>query len=155
MSRIKRAIKKIQDEPIIVPLATLVAMDKEGRVLLVKNNKGIYTLPSTQIRPKQTLENSLRIEAQSTMDLTVGSLSLLRVHSGPENKQILANGEELYTINTIYYSEDFVSNENHEFFAVDSLPFAVESMSRFVIESYNREVQRSFMQYIQIHGDIF
>ncbi len=36
MSRIKRAIKKIQDEPIIVPLATLVAMDKEDIIDISK-----------------------------------------------------------------------------------------------------------------------
>lgn len=137
--------------PKVVPIATLLAVDKEGNVLLAKNERGVYSLPNIELKQKQTLENSVRMDMKDVHNLEVGTLSLMNVYSDSE----FSPSKWLVEVHTIYYTEDFEPNGSQTFYPMYDVPENIDAFSKRVICKYYDDVQKSFMDYIRVHGDLY
>ncbi|WP_314587850.1 NUDIX domain-containing protein [Paenibacillus terrigena] len=82
------------------------------------------------MEPGESLEETATREVYEETGLTLDRLTMLELFSGPDLYLKLNNGDELYSVTTMYFYNDYRgelvsdSTESHEvrFFDVDDLP---------------------------------
>ncbi len=146
MNTSKSLIKQFNYDT-LVSKAHLIIMNQDGEVLLVKNEEGAYCLPSTELLPKTTLENSLRKTMEDKWNIDIGTLTLLGADSGYTNNH--------FELNTIYYTEDYFTQKTFDMFDAESLPIATTQQTKDIVAAYVDGVKVQFMNYLALHGDIY
>lgn len=143
----KKSLLKQFNYDTLISKAHLIMMNPQGEVILVKNEDGGYCLPSSELFAKMTLENSLRKTMNETWNVEVGTVTLLGADSGYTDNH--------FELNTIYYTEDFFTEETFEVFDVESLPMTTNAQTKEIIDAYVDGVKVQFMNYLALHGDIY
>jgi 8-oxo-dGTP pyrophosphatase MutT (NUDIX family) len=111
MSYIEELRKSVGNQPIIMVGATVLILDQENRLLLLRrSDNGCWGLPGGAMEPSESLEGTARRETLEETGLVVGDLSLFDVFSGPELYYRYPNGAQVYNVSVVYKTRD-VSGE--------------------------------------------
>ncbi|MGG1516912.1 NUDIX hydrolase [Paenibacillus oryzisoli] len=131
-------------QPLILPGAVAIIVNRDGEILLQKRNQTTWGLPGGLMELGESLEETVRREVVEETGLTIGKLMLLNVYSGAEYHIKMGNGDEFYAVTAVYITEEFRGElqvdyeETHalEFFALDALPETVGKSYRNYLQDY-------------------
>jgi ADP-ribose pyrophosphatase YjhB (NUDIX family) len=132
--------------PLILVGAVTVIVDKLGRLLLEERKypKDKWGLAGGLMELGESTEDAAKREVFEETGLTVKSLNLINVYSGPNHFAVAENGDEFYTVTAAYYTEDYEGelavdeqeSLSFQFFYPDELPANMIGSHRVVIEDY-------------------
>lgn len=132
--------------PLILTGSVVVIVDKDGRLLLEERKfpKNLWGLPGGLMELGESTEATAKREVLEETGLTVKTLHLINVYSGPEHFVVAENGDEFYVVTIAYYSNDYhgdlIVNEKEslsfEFFSPEELPQQMVGSHRTVIEEF-------------------
>ena len=93
----------IGHRPILVAGATVLVVDDERRLLLLKRSDNqCWGPPGGAIEPGELVEDAARREAREETGLELGELSLFGVFSGPELFYVYPNGDQTHNVTIVY-----------------------------------------------------
>ncbi|MBB4826185.1 8-oxo-dGTP pyrophosphatase MutT (NUDIX family) [Sporosarcina luteola] len=146
MGYIEEIRKLVGHRPMIFVGSVIVALDKQGRILLQQRKfpEGVWGLPGGLMELGESTEDVARRELFEETGLTVGDLSLINVYSGPDQYIKAANGDEFYVVTAAYYStaiagELVVDPEEsiaYEYFFPNELPNNIVGSHRTILEDF-------------------
>ena len=141
MSYIKEIRKHIGHAPMLSAGATVVVI-KDGKILLnLRSDTNTWGIPGGALELGETLEQTAARELKEETNLTASAFRLLNVFSGPDFYFKYPNGDELYSVVTLFLAE-YVSGklritdgESFQlgYFGKDELP-TLESRAVFILE---------------------
>ncbi|MFT9596917.1 NUDIX hydrolase [Mesobacillus sp.] len=142
MGYIRELRELVGHRPLILPGAVVLVFDNKGQLLLQHRSDGGWGLPGGLMELGESLEETARREVKEETGLDIGELNLEGVFSGAEYYLKVANGDELYSVTTVYSTQDYVGElelDEHEsidlqFFSLDRLP---------------EDLQKSYLDYIK------
>lgn len=143
--------------PLILVGAVVVIVDKDGRLLLEERKfpKNLWGLPGGLMELGESTEATAKREVLEETGLTVKTLHLINVYSGPEHFVIAENGDEFYVVTAAYYSKDYhgklVVDEKEslsfKFFCPNDLPEKMVGSHRTVIEEFlEKHLSRALLE---------
>lgn len=131
---------------ILVGAVTIIIIDNK-KMLLQKRREtsyGMYGLPGGLMELGESTEDTARREVFEETGLTVGSLNLIDVISGPGNFIKAQNGDEFYCVTVAYFTHE-VTGElkidpeeslGFEEFYIDNLPENIVKSHRKIINAF-------------------
>ena len=93
-------------QPIILPGAVVIILNRANEVLLQKRYDGGWGLPGGLMEMGESLEDTAKREVLEETGLVVTDLQLLGVFSGPDYYLKVSNGDELYSVTAVYYTRN-------------------------------------------------
>ncbi|RTE07168.1 NUDIX hydrolase [Paenibacillus whitsoniae] len=131
-------------QPLILPGAVAIIVNREGDILLQKRNQTTWGLPGGLMELGESFEDTVRREVLEETGLTLGMLTMLNVYSGADYHIKMANGDEFYAVTAVYITEEFSGElqvdeiETHglEFFALGDMPDTVGKSYRKYLQEY-------------------
>lgn len=130
MSYIKEIRKYIGYAPMLSAGATVVVI-KDGKILLnLRSDTNTWGVPGGALELGETLEQTAARELKEETNLSASAFRLLNVFSGPDFYFQYPNGDELYSVVTLFLAEDVsgvlrVADDeslNLQFFGKNELP---------------------------------
>lgn len=122
--------KFVGHRPLLMVGATVLVLDKENRLLLLKRSDNKYWGPpggATELG--ESVEETARREAFEEAGLKIENISLFNVFSGKEQYYRYPSGDEVHIVTIVYICKDFcgeiqLSNEHIEWgwFALSEMP---------------------------------
>jgi 8-oxo-dGTP pyrophosphatase MutT (NUDIX family) len=127
---IRELRKQVGHRPLILPGAVVLVFNDMGQLLLQHRSDGGWGLPGGLMELGESLEETARREVKEETGLDIGELKLEGVFSGAEYYLKVANGDELYSVTTVYSTNDYEGElelDGHEsidlqFFSLDQMP---------------------------------
>lgn len=107
MGYVEELRKLVGHRPLILVGAVVVVRNDAGEILLQHRSDGAWGLPGGLMDLGESLEETARREVLEETGLQVGRLTLLGLFSGPEYYLKLANGDELYSVTSVYLTHEF------------------------------------------------
>lgn len=99
--------KYIGHRPLLMVGATVLILDNENRLLLLKRvDNEAWGPPGGAVEPVELVEEAARRETLEETGLVLGELVLFNVFSGPEQYYCYPNGDEVYNITIVYLCHD-------------------------------------------------
>jgi 8-oxo-dGTP pyrophosphatase MutT (NUDIX family) len=138
--------KLVGHRPLILPGAVVMIFNEKDELLLQLRSDGGWGLPGGLMELGESLEETARREVKEETGLAIGDLKLEGVFSGAEYYLKVANGDELYSVTTVYSTREYkgiLEKDEHEsvdlkFFHLDFLP---------------KDLQSGYLKYIQAYLD--
>ena len=107
MEYIQQLRKRIGHAPILMVGATILILDEQDLLLLMKrSDSGCWGPPGGATEPGEVVEEAARRETLEETGLDVGEVSLFGVFSGPELYCKYPNGDEVYNVTVVYLSRE-------------------------------------------------
>lgn len=138
--------------PVVVQTgASVIVVNPAGEILMQqRRDDGTWSYPGGRIEIDETVEDAARREVREESGLTVGSLELLGVFSGPELNHVYPNGNEVCGIDIVYVSRDFSGTLRCTdgeavrlgFYPIDQLPQPISPMNAKQIQAYRNSQKR-------------
>jgi 8-oxo-dGTP pyrophosphatase MutT (NUDIX family) len=136
--------KLVGHRPLILPGAVVLIFNEKEELLLQLRSDGGWGLPSGLMELGESLEVTARREVQEETGLIVGSLQLEGVFSGSEYYLKVANGDELYSVTTVYSTREYEGIlEIDEYESIDLRFFSMDKLPK--------ELQPGYLNYIQAY----
>ncbi|MFS0856448.1 NUDIX hydrolase [Paenibacillus taichungensis] len=115
---------------VIMVVSGAVVFDETGRVLLQKrSDNGFWGFPGGFMEIGETVQETAQREVYEETGLTLNSIELFSIYSGPEYEVVYSNGDEVALVQVMFKSNDFCgtikeSEESIEtrFFDIHSIP---------------------------------
>ena len=150
MEYIQQLRQHIGHAPILMVGATVLIVDSQNRLLLVKrSDSGYWGPPGGAAEPGEVVEEAAKREALEETGLQVGEITLFGVFSGPELYYKYPNGDEVYNVTIVYLSHETSGeiqlNEEHtewRWFAKDEIPEDISPPIIPVIEQFKRQYRK-------------
>ena len=123
--------KQVGSAPLImVGAAVLIVNDQNELLMLLRTDNGCWGIPGGAMEPGESLEETARRETFEETGLTIQSLYLLDVFSGPELFYRYPDGNQVYNVTAVYLAlgvsgEMLVGKDEHShwgYFPLDDLP---------------------------------
>jgi 8-oxo-dGTP pyrophosphatase MutT (NUDIX family) len=141
---IRELRKLVGHRPLILPGAVVLIFNDVGQLLLQHRSDGGWGLPGGLMELGESLEETARREVKEETGLDIGELKLEGVFSGGEYYLKVANGDELYSVTTVYSTKDYkgelVSDElesiDLQFFSLHQLPDSLQKSYLDFIQHY-------------------
>lgn len=129
-------------QPLMQCGATVVVFDSEERVLMLRRNDNKrWCFPGGSIELGEYVEETAQREVLEEAGIHVGNLRLLNVFSGEELYYKYPNGDEVYNVDVVYYTNEYngditINEESSEytFFAVADIPNDVSPPQLSIVE---------------------
>jgi len=134
--------KLIGHQPLVVAGAAIIAQNSTGKVLLVyRTDNHCWGLPAGSTEPGETVQQTARRELQEETGLTVGTLTLIDVFSGPKMHYQYPNGDVIDSVTTLYRATtnggELVQATNETstaaFFELDDLPTPLTPLTKWML----------------------
>ena len=141
MSYIKEIRKHIGHAPMLSAGATVVVIE-DGKILLnLRSDTNTWGIPGGALELGETLEQTAARELKEETNLSASAFRLLNVFSGPDFYFKYPNGDELYSVVTLFLAEDvsgklrITDGESFQlrYFGKDELPI-LESRAAVILE---------------------
>lgn len=141
MSYIQEIRKYIGHAPILSAGAT-VAVIKDGKILLNRrSDTGTWGITGGALELGETPEQTAARELKEETNLTAGRFRLLNVFAGPDFFFVYPNGDQLYSVVTLFLAEEVTGdlrvNDGEstrlQYFGKDELP-PLESRAAKIME---------------------
>ncbi|GGD25807.1 NUDIX hydrolase [Pontibacillus salipaludis] len=137
MSYVMELRKLVGSRPLLLPGSAVIIINEEGKLLLQHRRDGEWGLPGGLMELGESLEDTARREVKEETGLTLGDLELLDVFSGPEYYLKLRNGDELYSITSVYVTYNPSGNIRvDESESIDLTYFPIHELPEGLNESY-------------------
>ena len=123
--------KQVGNAPLImVGAAVLIVNHQNELLMLLRTDNGCWGIPGGAMEPGESLEETARRETFEETGLTIQSLYLLDVFSGPELFYRYPDGNQVYNVTAGYLAlgvsgEILIGKEEHSrwrYFPLDDLP---------------------------------
>lgn len=134
--------------PLLMVGATVLILDKENRLLLLKRSDNKYWGPpggATELG--ESIEETARREAFEEAGLKIENISLFNVFSGKEQYYRYPNGDEVHIVAIVYVCQDFcgeiqLSDEHTEWcwFSLSKMPEEMSPVVKPIIEQFKRSL---------------
>lgn len=135
----------IGTRPVILVGAAVIIRDRAGAILLQRRtDNNLWSLPGGALESGETLAEAARREVLEETGLSVGTLRLVDVFSGPDLFYELPNGDQVHNVNVIFEASE-VEGDLHpnpaevqelRFFDPTSLPEKISPPDRPVLRRY-------------------
>lgn len=141
MSYIREIRKHIGHAPMLSAGATVVVI-KDSKILLnLRSDTNTWGVPGGALELGETLEQTAARELKEETNLSASAFQLLNVFSGPDFYFKYPNGDELYSVVTLFQAEDIsgelriTDGESFQlrYFGKDELP-VLESRAEVILE---------------------
>jgi 8-oxo-dGTP pyrophosphatase MutT (NUDIX family) len=135
--------------PLLLPGACLIILDEVRSILLQQRaDTGEWCIPGGFMDPGESLEQAVRREAQEETGLWIGEIQFLGVFSGPEYFYVYPNGDQVYNVIAVYFTQDTrgtpqadgIEGSALQYFAPTLLPATLLPCDRLIIEDYLQHV---------------
>lgn len=144
MGYIRELRKLVGHRPLILPGAVVLVFNNEGKLLLQHRSDGGWGLPGGLMELGESLEETARREVKEETGLDIGELKLEGVFSGAEYYLKVANGDELYSVTTVYSTNEYAGElEIDELESID--------LQFFSLDQLPDDLQKSYLNYIKHH----
>ena len=138
--------KLVGHRPLLMVGATVLVLDKDNRLLLLKRSDNKYWgPPGGAIELGETVEETARREVFEETGLKIVDSSLFKVFSGKEQYYRYPNGDEVYIVAIVYICKEFsgeiqLSSEHTEWgwFALSELPDEISPPVKPIIEEFEQ-----------------
>ncbi|WP_145412699.1 NUDIX domain-containing protein [Paenibacillus xylanexedens] len=127
----------------IVVKAAIMAANDQGELLLIQHaEQGHWRIPVGEMRPGETIEGAAHRELWEETGWTTESMSFESLYSGPELRQVHANGDEEYYVIALFKARIILdhlvetrvnSDAGLKFFDPNALP-PMNSISQTLLE---------------------
>jgi len=117
--------------PILVCGASVVLANERGEILLHRRrDNGCRAFPGGAVDIGKRVEDAARREILEETGLTVRSMRLFGVYSGPDMAHVYPNGDMISNVDVLFASDDFTGtlspdhpeSDEARFFPLDALP---------------------------------
>ncbi|WP_423406692.1 NUDIX hydrolase [Heyndrickxia sp. MSNUG] len=136
--------------PLILPGSVVLIFNQDSELLLQHRIDGGWGLPGGIMEMGESLEETARREVKEETGLIVGELKLAGVFSGPEYFLRVANGDELFSVTAVYFTNDIQGEINiDESESVDLQFFSLDQLPVGLTESYLRFINHYIKEFVQ------
>lgn len=146
MEYIAELRKLVGHRPLILPGAVVMIFNEKDELLLQLRSDGGWGLPGGLMELGESLEETARREVKEETGLIIGDLNLEGVYSGADFYLKVANGDELYSVTTVYSTREYkgiLEKDEHE--SVD--------LKFFHLYFLPKDLQSGYLKYIQGYLD--
>lgn len=98
--------------PLILVRATVIILNKDNEVLLVKYRNGTWGVPGGLMELEESVEEAAQREIKEEIGIEVHNLSLLGVYSGKQLFTKLTNGDQYYNVVIAYITREYIGEVN-------------------------------------------
>lgn len=131
-------------KPLILPGSAVIISNEQGEILLQQRHDGDWGLPGGLMDLGESLEEVAKREVFEETGLVVKNLRLLNVYSGSKYYLKVPNGDELYSVTAVYYTDnvsgeiniDYSESKDLAYFPIDDLPPNVSDEYKEFIDEY-------------------
>jgi len=136
--------KLVGHRPLILPGSVVLILNEQNKLLLQHRKDGGWGLPGGLMELGESLEDTARREVLEETGFSIGDLHLVDVFSGEDYYFKVSNGDELYSVTAVYWT-DVVKGNLHmdesesfdlQYFSLDRLPEELTEEYRNYIKSY-------------------
>ena len=138
--------------------SSVVIRNEKGELLLQQRvyPEGRWCFPGGLMELGESTEDTARREVFEETALTVGTLELIGVYSGPDSLCRAANGDEWYVVNVSYttneYSGELKINDGESaalrWFRIEEIPETLVATHKKILADYLRMTQKKSSQII-------
>ncbi|MGB6780375.1 NUDIX domain-containing protein [Planococcus sp. 11815] len=124
-----------------------IILEKDGQILLQhRKDRDVWGIPGGVMEPGETfLETAVR-ETHEETGLHAENLQLFGLYSGAEGYAEYQNGDQVYSVQIIFHTQEFSGelmqegeeSHEHRFFSPDELPKINSHQERFVMDWVNK-----------------
>ncbi|BDZ30260.1 NUDIX domain-containing protein [Lactiplantibacillus sp. WILCCON 0030] len=134
--------KKVGHQPLVVVGAAVIAKNAAAEILLVKRTDNhLWGLPAGSTEPGETVAQTAQRELKEETGLTVGTLELVEVFSGPKFHYQYPNGDVIDSVTILYQASvtggELVTATNEtsaaQYFAPNALPAALTPLTKAML----------------------
>ena len=105
---IKRIRKLIGHEPMLIPHAVVILLDKDNKVLFeVRADDGYFDFPGGSVDMAEEVKETAKRELYEETGLIADELELFDVYSGPITKYTYFNQDVIYGVDTFYVCKKY------------------------------------------------
>jgi ADP-ribose pyrophosphatase YjhB (NUDIX family) len=132
-----------------------IIVNTEGMILLQKRkDQNNWCIPGGVMEVNEFFEETVRREVYEETNLTLHSIELFGVYSGPSCYKEYPNGDKIYSVQIIFYSDNFngeliqegAESFEHKFFTRDALPTPLNSNQASFILDWANETRRPIIR---------
>jgi ADP-ribose pyrophosphatase YjhB (NUDIX family) len=146
MDYIQQLRQVVGHRPILMVGATILIIDAEDRLLLMKrSDSDCWGPPGGAVEPGELVEDAAKRETLEETGLQIEGMTLFGVFSGEDLHYIYPNGDEVYNVTIVYFSRDasgkvHINHEHSEWrwFSVADIPTDISPPIKLVIEQYRK-----------------
>lgn len=138
--------------------SSVVIRNEKGELLLQQRvyPEGRWCFPGGLMELGESTEDTARREVFEETALTVGTLELIGVYSGPDSLCRAANGDEWYVVNVSYTTEEYSGelkiNDGESaalrWFRIEEIPETLVATHKKILADYLRMTQKKSSQII-------
>jgi ADP-ribose pyrophosphatase YjhB (NUDIX family) len=146
MGYIEELRKLVGNRPVILTGAKVIVFNALGQILLqYRTDTKMWGLPGGLMELGESLEETALREVQEETGLTIGRLQLLKVQSGVNYFIHLPNGDQFYSVNAFYTTNNIIDGTLKpdgiegcavQFFPIDQLPKDLDPQIKKEIFNY-------------------
>ncbi|WP_144527690.1 NUDIX hydrolase [Peribacillus simplex] len=148
MGYIEDLRKLVGKRPVILTGAKVLVFNPLGQILLqFRTDTKVWGLPGGLMELGESLEETALREVKEETGLTIGRLQFLKVISGVNYFIHLPNGDQFYSVNAFYITNEIIEgtlkpdgNEGSavKFFSINQLPKDMDPEIKKEIYNYSR-----------------
>jgi len=103
---ILRIREKIGNDFLLLPSVTILVVDKDDRILLVRHhNNDVWVAPGGMIEPNETPENAAIREMKEETNCDIKLTSTIGTYGGPDFCMQYQNGDKVGYVMTVFKAE--------------------------------------------------
>jgi 8-oxo-dGTP pyrophosphatase MutT (NUDIX family) len=152
---IKEMRKYIGHRPLLLCGASVILINKDGRVLLQhRKDNDCWGFPGGAVELGERVEDAAAREVFEETGLKIIDMDLFGVYSGEDLYYKYPNGDEVYNIDVVYISRNYsgvLSVDNVEvkdasFFSIDEIPHKISPPVKPIINDFIQTYDKWFKE---------